>query len=236
MAISDSRSRTKRGAAAAESDTARMLLLERLRAGCGPGVRQRPRRGQIIDIAEASARTIWLVESGCVLVQQRLRTDVRQVLAVLLAGDALDAAWTASVPGLELMATTETQLVRTLAPAPADATTDRERAAETARVELLHRLLACLAQHITCLGRLAGEERIAVFLTGLVRRHTVPEALARPPTLPLSRRDVADCLALNPDTVSRILSQLRRQRVLSQPSRNEIVIKNWDALVRMSPF
>lgn len=236
MAMSDSRSRSKRGAPATESDDERMLLLERLRAGCGPGVRLRPRRGQIIDIGEASARTIWLIESGCVLVQQRLRGDIRQVIAVLLAGDALDAAWTASVPHLELIPTTETELVRTMVPTTPNTSANREIDAEAARVELLYRLLTSLAQHIACLGRLTGEERIAAFLTGLARRSTLSDAKARTATLPLSRRDLANCLALNPDTVSRILSELRRQRVLSQPSRNEIVIKNWEALVRMSPI
>lgn len=214
-----------------------MALLERLRALCGPSVRLRPRRGQALHIAVHGARGLWLIESGCVVLQQRLPADRRQVLLVLFAGDAFDAAWAPALPGLELVATAPSEVLRTqapAAPAPTSAADDGGEA-ETARGELARHMLVCLAQHAACLGRLSGEERVAALLIGLARRLGAPEQ-ARAVLLPLSRRDVADCLALNPDTVSRILSELRRRRVLAQPSRNEIMIKDWAALTALSPM
>lgn len=179
------------------------------------------------------ARTVWLVESGCAVLQSRLRGGRRQVLVVLLPGDAFDAAWAASIPGLELVATTASQLLRAQLPAAPDNAPDSNWRTEAVRGELARQVLGSLMLHAICLGRPTGEERIAAFLLSLERRRSEGGAAAASTAIALSRRDLADCLGLNPDTVSRILSALRRRKVLAQPSRNEILIKDGDALGRL---
>lgn len=209
--------------------------VEALRGACGPGVRMRPQRGQRLGLEDHGPRTFWMIESGCLLLQQPLANDERQVLLVLLAGEMLDAAWTSAIPGLELVAAAPSQVIRAQSPASADKMKAPAAAAtfEEARGDLARYTLSSMIQHAACLGRFTGSEKVAAFLLALARRSAVSTPR---PIVPLSRRDLADCLGLNADTVSRIIADLRRQRVLSRASRNELVITNLDALSRLSPL
>lgn len=236
MVVSNSHTRIHAEARPTSRDgAARAAIVEALRIGCGPGVRMRPQRGQRLGLGDHGLRTIWMIESGCLLLQQPLKNDERQILLVLLAGEVLDTEWTSAIPGLELVAAAPSQVIRAQCPGAAD----RVKAAadgaslEEARGALARYTLGSMAQHAACLGRFTGIEKVAAFLLALARRSA--PAMARP-IVPLSRRDLADCLGLNADTVSRIIADLRRRRVVSRASRNELVITNLDALARLSPL
>lgn len=83
----------------------------------------------------------------------------------------------------------------------------------------LHRRLSALlwaeldaAQaNLLLLGRMTATERVAHFLLGLARRARADE----PVDLPMSRLDIADHLGLTVETVSRIISRLRRQGLIA---------------------
>lgn len=75
--------------------------------------------------------------------------------------------------------------------------------------------LAAARQQFVLLGRKTASERIASFLLSLAERTERP---TRPQSglvrLPMSRSDIADYLGLTKETVSRVISALKRDRVI----------------------
>lgn len=90
-------------------------------------------------------------------------------------------------------------------------------------------------QQMLLLGRKTALERIASFLIGWAQRQEICGAgkLPRPGaklTLPLSRTDLADYLGLTIETVSRSLSQLKKDGLIEIPSIHEIILQRPQAL------
>lgn len=72
------------------------------------------------------------------------------------------------------------------------------------------------------LGCQTAKERVVSFLLALADRTGKWDGGAV--DLPMSRLDVADYLGLTIETVCRVLSDLQRARLVTKPSRNQIVI------------
>jgi CRP/FNR family transcriptional regulator len=53
--------------------------------------------------------------------------------------------------------------------------------------------------------------------------------------MPFSRKDLADYLGLNPDTLSRIISGLRSQDILARSERRRSVVRDVRALAALTP-
>jgi CRP-like cAMP-binding protein len=90
--------------------------------------------------------------------------------------------------------------------------------------------------HLAAIARFSGEQRVATMLIELALRSAEPSpsggfAL----DMPFSRKEVADYLGLNPDTLSRIMSRLRTTGVLGHSERNKIIVRDAAALTRLSP-
>ena len=84
--------------------------------------------------------------------------------------------------------------------------------------------------HILMLGRKSAAERVATFLVDCVRRAEAGDTLE----LPMSRQDIADFLGLTIETVSRTLTQLQGDGLISLPSYRRVVLHNLRALTRLS--
>ena len=80
------------------------------------------------------------------------------------------------------------------------------------------------------LGLLNAEERVAAFLLNLSRRYAERGYSGTKFLLRMTRAEIGGFLGLSLETVSRILSQLQRDRVLSV-DRREIGILNMSALL-----
>jgi CRP/FNR family transcriptional regulator len=87
--------------------------------------------------------------------------------------------------------------------------------------------LASAHRQMVLLGRKTATERLATFLLLLAGRD---QALAGPSCnlvrLPMSRSDIADYLGLTKETVSRVLSTFRRDRLIRLRATNQIEILN----------
>lgn len=84
--------------------------------------------------------------------------------------------------------------------------------------------------HMLLLGRKSAQERVAAFLLDMAERLSKSGAVE----LPMSRQDIADYLGLTIETVSRTLTQLEREGVISIPVCRRIVLRNRAALRAMN--
>lgn len=85
--------------------------------------------------------------------------------------------------------------------------------------------LAAAQQQMVLLGRKTAKERLASFLLLLGERSTpVPGRPAHIIRLPMSRSDIADYLGLTKETVSRVFSIFRRERVIRLHATDEVEI------------
>ena len=96
------------------------------------------------------------------------------------------------------------------------------------RLAMFSRSLAAAERHVAMLGHQSAKERVASFFLALEmqRRSDNSHTL----DLPLSRQDIADYLGLTIETTCRALSELKRQNIITTPSRRRIVIRDLGGL------
>ncbi len=104
-----------------------------------------------------------------------------------------------------------------------------------ATFHVVHRRLERCQTHVTTLGRLDSVERVTLFLAEMaVRAGATPDTQPLV-ALPMSREDIADYLGLNSETVSRILSKLKKSKLVKFLSPSEYVIPDLSELDRRLP-
>jgi len=194
----------------------------------------RPRRHQQLSFTSGVAETVYIVRGGLLVVQATPPGKHRQLLALLYPGDIFRAAFIPPLPAAALSAVAACELWRL------PATTFEAMLADESD---LGRHLSCqladqharAIMHAAIIGGLSGEERVASFLIELAVRIGTPCANGTSFDMPLSRADIADYLALNPDTLSRIMSRLKGRGLLLQMGHNRAVVQDWDAMRAQSP-
>lgn len=175
-----------------------------------------------------SADYIYAVVSGAVRFSKLMSDGRRQIGAFYLPGDlfGLEAE---EVHSFSAEAIGHTQVVVLKKSAfLAQAAHDRE---------LVHHLWAQTAmhlqraqEHMLLLGRKNAQERIATFLLDMAERLKSQGSFE----LPMSRQDIADYLGLTIETVSRTLTQLEREQVISMPVARQIVLCDRTTLDAMN--
>jgi CRP/FNR family nitrogen fixation transcriptional regulator len=88
------------------------------------------------------------------------------------------------------------------------------------------RCLERAQEHSLLLGRRSASQKLATFLLEMVDRRCGNEVI----DLAMTRQDIADYLGLTIETVSRTLSQLERDGVISLPSARRVCLKDHRAL------
>ena len=96
--------------------------------------------------------------------------------------------------------------------------------------DLVTRTLEHIENHLLLLGRQESLEKVAAFLLEIDRRLGQPEVMV----LPMTRRDIADYLGTTLETVSRALSSLQEERILSLMGTNhrEVVLHDRPKLAQ----
>jgi CRP/FNR family nitrogen fixation transcriptional regulator len=196
-----------------------------LRALQQVGVKVRFSRNQTIFNDGDEAANCYKVISGAVRLCKHMADGRRQIADFLLAGDLFgfmqfgQYKFTAEAVGdVVLMCYPQRQVARLSNLMP----------------NLRGRLLVLLSQrllgmqdHLVMLGRQTAKERIASFVLHLAERSDAEEGLAF--DLPMSRQDIADYLGLTIETVCRMLSELKREKIIAIPT-GQIVINDIEAL------
>ncbi|MFN3869196.1 MAG: Crp/Fnr family transcriptional regulator [Hyphomicrobiaceae bacterium] len=191
--------------------------------------RQRLAFGREDDLA-------YVVTAGVLEIDATPRPNARQVLEIYYRGDLLRSRHAAGLPGANLIAASRAEVCRIAGrklDALAAAHGDVARWIETN----LARQVPRRQLHLAAVGSLTGEERVASFLVELALRIGEPGYDdSRTFDMPLSRTDMAHYLALNADTLSRIMSRLRQSGVLGTAGRGRGYTPNLAALAALTPL
>lgn len=195
----------------------------------------RTRRGQVLALAVDRGETVFIVRTGVLILQVTLPSSARQVAALLFPGDVLrssfapphaEAALVSAAPGevwrmrfaaLETIAAGDPTIMRYLDDAVA-------------------RRMVRQVIHTAMLGQFDCEQKVATLLVELALRTGVSSPGGGVAfDLPFNRKDIADYLGLNPDTLSRIMSRLKAAGLISHSERNRAVVRDLGSLAARSP-
>ncbi len=195
----------------------------------------RTRRGQMLALAFDGGETAFIVRSGVLTLQVTLPDSSRQIVAMLFPGDVFRSSFAppAAEAALVVAGAGEVWRMRFAA-------LDKLAASDPAIAHYLDQAVASLmgrhAIHTATLGKFDCEQRVATLLVELALRIGVSSASGGVAfDLLLNRKDVADYLGLNPDTLSRIMSRLKAAGLIAHSERNRAVVPDFRALAARSP-
>lgn len=190
------------------------------------GSKIRYARGETIFNEGDPAEFAYKVLSGLVRLCKHLSDGRRQIAQFLLPGDYFsfmelaEHSFTAeAVSDLALVCYPQRQFERVIEGRP----NLRRRFAA-----LLSKRIHDSQNHLVILGRQNAKEKLASFLVMLVERHG--EAAGLLIDVQMSRQDIADYLGLTIETVCRVLSDMKRNRLIDIPNLHQLTIRNRDAL------
>lgn len=184
----------------------------------------------------ARANDAFVIASGWLAEHRTLKDGRRQILNIRLPGDV------AGVDGLthcKALFATSTLTECELIPLPLDAFHGLMRDAPRIGTAILMRTLrteALLREWEVNLGRRGAPERLAHLLMELARRiefRGLGEAPRYP--MPLTQGEIADCLGVTPEHVSRMLRSLREDGV-ARIEGKALIVQDEDALTRAAGF
>ncbi len=193
------------------------------------------RRGQRIHLDNVGPEPLFRVEQGCLTCDVVLASGVRHIMIVLYPGDLICRRFLPPLSGLGLTAVAPSALTR--------ASLTLDKTGEAAPPELHASLAVCAARllarttlYAIAMGRLTAEERLATLLCDIALHLGKQAPGGFTFEVPLSRRDMADHLALNPDSLSRLMSRFKARGLITLPSRTRAIARDLGALLAATPF
>jgi CRP/FNR family transcriptional regulator, anaerobic regulatory protein len=226
-----------------ENVTLDFPLSARLQPGSGPGNRAneptlRALFGSQVAETFAPPRAIFWegdpdghvfhVLEGCFRVSRVLQDGRRAILGFGYAGDLLGASFRDCCP-FTAEAVTPVRL-RRLPRRRFDELVDGNRDLRSLLLAEISSEMVAAQDHIIHLGRTAADERVATFLLNIARR---TRAGIVPPVeidVPFGRLDIADYLGLTVETISREISKLKRDGLISTMGPHKIILRRLRAL------
>jgi CRP/FNR family nitrogen fixation transcriptional regulator len=94
--------------------------------------------------------------------------------------------------------------------------------------DFLAQRLESMQEQVVMLGRQTAKERVVSFLLNLAQRAGVKQNERA--EMAMSRQDIADHLGLTIETVCRMLSELKRARLIALPGLHEVVLTDVEKL------
>lgn len=193
------------------------------------------RRGQPLPFSIGGEETVFVVRMATLLFRVTLPGGLRQGVTLLYPGDVFRSAFAPPDCDAHLLALSPGQVLRFRF----DALSALMASAPDARAYFdtaVARQASRQAIHVAAIGQLESFQRLVTFLVELALHTGVPASDGRVVfEMPLSRSEVAEYLGLNADTLSRIMSRLRSEGLLTQPDRHTVFISDFEALAALSP-
>lgn len=204
-----------------------------LRAGAPP---RRRLLGRGERLSSTSYFTLWTVLNGLVALCTSLPDGRRQIVCLSAAGQV--AYSNSGTDGAEVWieALTPSDLCELDLPSGAGSLLAQDATLGAELFRLAHNQVKCISAHLITLGRLDGMERVCLFLADMAWRIGRQTPGGWHVRLPLSREDIADYLGLNPETVSRIFSRVKKARLATFLSPTEYLVPDIEALQKRTPL
>jgi len=194
----------------------------------------RTRRGQTLALG-GDGDPSYVVRSGALMFEVTLPGAARQVAAVFFPGDMLRASFAPPNVETSLVAVAQGEVWR-LRASLLDTLATAEPVVRRYLDQAVASRMARHALHAVTLGQFDCEQKLATHFVELALRTGVwsPNGSVAF-DLPLGRKDMADYLGLNPDTLSRIMSRFKTAGLIKQPDRSRAMVPNFAALAARSP-
>ncbi len=199
-------------------------------------VRIPTRKRQRLALTFEPDESMYLIRKGVFLTRAPIPPQRHQVLSLLYPDDFVRASALPPIEGLEITAASEMgEVWRLRAPAVKSLLAERTDFAH-GLAEQLAVQAARTTLHKVIIAGLTGDERVAALMIELAHRtgRETPSGLLF--EMPLSRVDIAEHLALNADTVSRIVSRMRAKGLYSPAGHSRLLCARMDALAHTCPL
>lgn len=189
-------------------------------------------RGERLECLSGNCLKFWSVVRGTAAVCTVLEDGRRQIISLAgpnavvcgLLADGATPHWLEAMEPCEICEIDFTPRAALLA---------QDASFMRVIMDIMHDQLVQSSRHLTTLGRLDSTERVILFMGQMALRPEMRDG--QPVALPMSREDIADYLGLNAETVSRILTKMRKSGLIKFLSRSEFVVADIRALQRRLP-
>ncbi len=198
------------------------------------GTRLRLRRGQALHDGHGDPGCRYFVCDGSLFLQSSLPERRSAIIATYYAGDLYAPAMRGRAPGEALLSAESASVIR-LKPDVFSALTAADSAVASHYERSLQVRAARVEAHAIVVGRLTGEERVAAYLIEACRMRGTARDSTVHVELPFSRDEVADYLALNPDSLSRFLTRMKSDGLVTFLGHRRAVVSDWEELLRRCP-
>ena len=191
-------------------------------------------RGEMAELGALDRRTAIFVSDGAAKLVGHLGAEREQIVAFAFSGDLI--LLSASSPNSDtfyaLQALNECSL---LAFGANDLITSalKSHGASNAIFEQIFLALDRARDTSVLLGRKTAQEKLASFLVSMADRIGSADGGTIYLDLPMSRREIGDCLGLTIETISRQMTALRNHGIVRTQDRSKIAILD---LVRLREF
>lgn len=193
----------------------------------------RYRKNQILFLEDNPARAIFIIKSGMIKVSKSLEDGREQILKVLRSGDILGfetiyednySATAEVLSDAELCCLDKGKFLRLM---------ETNSKISLKMMKALGKELEEARSKIRDLGLKNAREKMATFLLSQVSLSEKSEGKEKKLTLGLSRQEISEMIGLSQETVSRILSEFKKDKII-KTNRKEIIILNSDRLTSLS--
>jgi CRP/FNR family transcriptional regulator len=184
--------------------------------------------GQIILVEGANAEFFGTIMKGVVKLTKTLADGRQHIVGLLFPGDFLGRVfreenkyYAEAATNVELCCFPRVGFEKLLRECPG---------LEDCLFRLVLNELDACQEWMLLLGRKCAEERVASFLLMIARRAMSSADKNVQFLLPLARSDIADCLGLTIETVSRQITRLKSRNIIELVSNREILVPNLAVL------
>ncbi len=183
-----------------------------------------------------SAKSVFLVVEGCLACEADGPNGRRHIVDVHYPSDLVIGAAVPDLAGLGWVGLVDSQ-IGLLDCSQISGRDGAHNACGRAVMDAVSAQLARAKLRTFALGVLSGEQRLSSLLFTFALRFGVPTGpsgvMFAPP---MGRGDMAACLALNPDTLSRMMSGLKARGVLASASRSRLLVPQLHCLADLTPI